>query len=248
MYDYLLGGKDNYAADRQVVQQYLALDPQAPLVSRANRQFGMRAAQFIAEQGIDQFLDLGSGIPTSPPNVHDTVWAVRPSARVVYVDYDPIVVAHSAALRSTSRTTTILADIRQPQHVLEHPNLQQAIDLSKPVGVLMFSVLQGTDDPSAIVAQLALRLAPGSYLSISHMSARSEPAAMAQSQRLIDESGFPPMAFRTDEQVLAMFDGFDLVEPGLVDVRDWRPGQDYPPLRLTLVGGVGRKRGNSAIA
>jgi hypothetical protein len=244
-YDYLLGGKDNFAVDRQVVQMLLSVAPEAPLTARANRAFGKRAVRYIAEQGIRQFIDLGSGIPTTPPSVHETARAVDPSTRVVYVDFDPVVVAHSAALRSVHPgLTTILADIRRPEAILNHPDLRQLIDFTEPVGVVIFSVLDVIDDahdPQGIVAQFRDRMAPGSYLGISHISARSDPDAIAHSHKISRETGFPRVAFRSDDDVLRFFDGFDLVEPGLVDITQWRPEQDAPPFQIRLVGAVARK-------
>ena len=244
-YDYLLGGKDNYEIDRQVTEMLLKVVPEARLTGRANRAFGKRAVRYIAEQGIRQFIDLGSGIPTTPPSVHETARAVDPSIRVVYVDFDPIVVAHSEALRSAQPgLTTILADIRQPEAILAHPGLQALIDFDEPVGVVIFSVLDVIEDkydPVGIVRRFREEMAPGSYLGISHLSARSEPDAIAHAHMISKETGFPAVAFRTDEEVSQFFEGFDLVEPGLVDIREWRPEGDAPRTRIKLVGGVGRK-------
>jgi hypothetical protein len=246
-YDYLLGGKDNYEVDRQAVEMLRIVAPEAPLTARMNREFGKRAARYIAEQGIRQFIDLGSGIPTSPPSVHDAVRSVDPTARVVYVDLDRVVVAHSRALRSIGPgLTTILADIRQPETVLDHPELQAHIDFSEPVGVVIFSVLdvvEDKDNPLGIVRQFRERMAPGSYLGLSHLSARSAPDAIAHTHRISQETGFPAVDFRPDEEVLQFFEGFDLVEPGLVDIREWHPEQDGPQVEIKLVGGVGRKAG-----
>ena len=246
-YDYLLGGKDNYEVDRQAVEMLRKVAPEAPLTARMNREFGKRAARYIAEQGIRQFIDLGSGIPTSPPSVHDAVRGVDPTARVLYVDMDPVVVAHSRALRSIGPgLTTILADIRRPEAVLDHPDLQQQIDFNEPVGVVIFSVLdviEDKDNPLGIVRQFRERMAPGSYLGISHLSARSAPDAIAHTHRISQETGFAAVAYRPDEEVLQFFDGFDLVKPGLTDVREWHPEQDGPEVKIKLVGGVGRKAG-----
>ena len=152
-YDYLLGGKDNYEVDRQAVEMLRMVAPEAPLTARMNREFGKRAVRYIAEQGIRQFIDLGSGIPTSPPSIHDAVRSVDP-AHVVYVDLDPVVAAHSRALRSIGPgLDTILADIRRPEAVLDHPDLQALIDFNQPVGVVIFSVLdviEDKDDPLGI--------------------------------------------------------------------------------------------------
>lgn len=246
-YDYLLGGKDNYEADRQVVEMLRMVAPEASLTGRMNRAFGKRAVRYIAEQGIRQFIDLGSGIPTTPPSVHDAVRSVDPTAHVAYVDLDPVVVAHSRALRSIGPgLTTILADIRRPETVLDHPDLQAHIDFNEPVGVVIFSVLdviEDKDNPLGIVQQFRERMTPGSYLGISHLSARSAPDAVAHTHQISQETGFPAVAFRPDEEVLQFFDGFDLVKPGLVDIREWHPEQDTPQVKIKLVGAVGRKAG-----
>jgi hypothetical protein len=246
-YDYLLGGKDNFEADRQVVEMLRTVAPEASLTGRMNRAFGKRAVRYIAEQGIRQFIDLGSGIPTTPPSVHDAVRSVDPTAHVVYVDVDPVVVAHSRALRSIGPgLTTILADIRRPETVLDHPDLQAHIDFNEPVGVVIFSVLdviEDKDNPLGIFRQFRERMAPGSYLGISHLSARSAPDAVAHTHKISEETGFPAVAFRPDEEVLQFFDGFDLVKPGLVDIREWHPEQDATEVKIKLVGAVGRKAG-----
>ena len=246
-YDYLLGGKDNYEVDRQAVEMLRMVAPEAPLTARMNREFGKRAVRYIAEQGIRQFIDLGSGIPTSPPSVHDAVRSVDPTAHVVYVDVDPVVSAHSRALRSIGPgLDTILADIRRPEAVLDHPGLQALIDFSKPVGVVIFSVLdviEDKDNPLGIFRQFRERMTPGSYLGISHLSARSAPDAIAHTHNISQQTGFPAVNFRPDEEVLQFFDGFDLVKPGLVDIGEWHPEQDAPHVKIKLVGAVGRKAG-----
>ncbi|MGH3907699.1 MAG: SAM-dependent methyltransferase [Pseudonocardiaceae bacterium] len=243
-YDYLLGGKDNFEVDRRIMEMGRAVVPDLPLTARANREFGKRAVQYIAQQGIRQFIDLGSGIPTTPPSVHETARAVHPSVRVVYVDHDPTVVAYSNALRSAEpRLVTILADIRQPDAVLERDDLQALIDFDEPVGVVIFSVLAflgDQDDPFGIVARFRERMAPGSYLGISDLSGRSEPGPIAHTHRISRQTGHPAATFRTDDEMLKFFEGFELVEPGLVDVRHWRPERDVPSLRLKHVGAVGR--------
>lgn len=245
-YDYLLGGKDNYAIDRQVVQMLLQVAPEAPITAKANRAFGTRAVRYIAEQGIQQFVDLGSGIPTTPPSVHETARAVQAEARVVYVDFDPVVVVHSNALRSVyPGTATILADLREPQVILNHPELLAHIDFDQPVGVVIFSVLDVIEekyDPAGIVAQFRDRMAPGSYIGLSHLSARSAEDARQHSRMISEQTGFPQVQFRSDAEVLRYFEGFDLVGPGLVDVTQWHPEQDAPDMKIKLVGAVGRKR------
>jgi hypothetical protein len=244
-YDYLLGGKDNYQIDRDVAEMLLQVAPEAPLTARSNRAFGARAVRYLAEQGIRQFIDLGSGIPTTPPAVHEVVRSVEPEARVVYVDFDPVVVAHSDALRSVHPgLATILADIREPEHILDHPDLLEVIDFGEPVAMSIFSVLdviENRQDPYGIVAKFRERLAPGSYLAISHLSGRSDPAAIEHSAMISQQTGFPWVEFRPDDDVLRFFDGLELVEPGLVDIREWHPERSEPSTKIKLVGAIGRK-------
>lgn len=244
-YDYLLGGKDNFAIDRQVAEMLLTVAPEAPVTARANRAFGARAVRYIAEQGIRQFIDLGSGIPTTPPAVHEVARAVDPSIRVVYIDFDPVVVSHSNALRSVHPgLVTVLADIRQPGVILGHPEVRDIINFDEPVGVVIFSVLDvigDEDDPFRIVAAFRDHMAPGSYLGISHLSARSDADAIAHGHAISEQTGFPRVAFRSDEEVRRFFDGFELTEPGLVDITRWRPTEEAPETKIKLVGGVARK-------
>ncbi|MFG2037893.1 SAM-dependent methyltransferase [Dactylosporangium sp. NPDC048998] len=235
----------NFAVDRQVVQMLLQVAPEAPTTAKTNRAFGKRAVRYIAQQGVRQFIELGSGIPTTPPAVHETVRAVQPDARVVYVDFDPVVVAHSNALRSIGPgLSTVLADIRRPQDILSHPDLMREIDFDQPVGVVIFSVLDVIDDsydPFRIMAQFRDRMAPGSYLGLSHLSERSAQNAREHSHMISKQTGFPEVQFRPDAEVLRFFDGFDLVEPGLVDVTEWYPEEAPPEMSIKLVGAVGRK-------
>jgi hypothetical protein len=244
-YDYLLGGKDNFAIDRQVVEMLRQVAPEAPLTARTNRAFGYRAVRFIAEQGIRQFIDLGSGIPTTPPAVHDAARSAAPTARVVYVDFDPVVVAHSNALRSVHPgLVTILADIRQPGTILNDPELRKYVDFDEPVGIVIFSVLDVIEDkydPWEIVSEFARHMAPGSYLGISHLSGRTAPEAIAHSEMISKQTGFPKVEFRSDDDVLRFFSGFELVEPGLVDITQWRPTEEGSETKIKLVGAVGRK-------
>ncbi|MGH8793283.1 MAG: SAM-dependent methyltransferase [Stackebrandtia sp.] len=247
VYDYALGGKDNFAVDREMLKKLIAVSPETPLIARINKEFGKRAAEYIADQGVKQFVDLGSGIPTTPPSIHETVRGIEPGAKVVYVDNDPIVVAHSRVLRSVDRgTTTILADLRKPEAILDHSELLSHIDFDAPVAVTIFSVLQAVsdeDDPWGIVRTIRERMAPGSYLAISHASTRSDSADMEHVARVAEESGYPPLVFRTDEEIGRFFEGFDVVKPGIFDIRSWRPEEKGPKIGIKLVGGVGRKSG-----
>lgn len=244
-YDYLLGGKDNYEIDRQVANMLLTVAPEAPLTARANREFGARAVRHVARQGVRQFIDLGSGIPTTPPAVHEVAREVDPTIRVVYVDFDPVVVAHSNALRSVHPgLATVLADIRQPEVILSNPTVRDAIDFTQPVGVLIFSVLdviRDDDDPFAIVAAFRDSLPSGSFLAISHLSARSDREAIEHAHAISQQTGFPRVEFRADADVRRFFGDFTLVDPGLVDITQWHPTEQDPATKIKLVGAVGRK-------
>src|SRR6266498_1582061 len=171
MYDYYLGGKDNFPADREAADQALAASPAVRDMARQNRAFLQRVVRFLArDAGIRQFIDIGAGLPTQG-NVHEIAQAITPDARVVYVDNDPIVVVHSDALLAGHNTTAIKADLREPNVILEHPEVREVIDLDQPVAVLLVAVLhflQDADDPVGVVARLRDAMAAGSYLAISH--------------------------------------------------------------------------------
>lgn len=246
VYDYILGGKDNFAVDREMGDKILQAAPDAYISAKLNKEFGRRTTKYAAAQGIRQFIDLGSGIPTTSPSTHDTARAVAMNTNVVYVDHDPIVVAHSQALRDTGPgLETILADLRDPDTVLDNPDLLRHIDFTKPVGLLILSVFQTvspTADAHSIMRRFSRRMAPGSILALSHVSTRSAKSAIDHVHKSAQETGYPPVSVRSDEEILGFFEGFELVEPGLVDIKDWRPGdEEYGSLRLKLVGAVGRK-------
>jgi len=243
IYDYLLGGKDNYAVDRAAAEKVLAVAPDQRRLARANRAFALRAVAAVAGAGVRQFIDLGTGIPTSP-SVHEVATRADPSARVVYVDHDPVVQAHNAALLAgDARVTTIQADIRRPDAILGHPDLLRMIDFAEPVGLLCVAVLHlvaDDEEPAGILARFLDRMAPGSYLVVSQFSADSDPAGMARLRAVAD--GTPVQTyFRSTEEIRAFFGALELLEPGLVSVDEWRPDGITAPTRLKIVGGVGRK-------
>jgi trans-aconitate methyltransferase len=243
IYDYLLGGKDNYEVDRAAAEKVLAVAPDQRRLARANRSFALRAVGVVAGAGVRQFIDLGTGIPTSP-SVHEVAMRADPTARVVYVDHDPVVQAHNAAmLGSHSQVATIQADIRQPDTVLGDPDLMRLIDFTEPVGVLCVAVLHLVRDderPAGILARFLDRMAPGSHLVVSQFAADSDPAGMAQLRAVAD--GTPVQTyFRSTGEIRAFFGGLELLEPGLVSVDEWRPEGITAPTRLKIVGGVGRK-------
>ncbi|GGS95603.1 hypothetical protein GCM10010156_62310 [Planobispora rosea] len=247
IYDYMLGGKDNFAADREAAELVRAALPEAPVMARENRAFLGRAVRFLAEAGIRQFLDLGAGLPTQE-NVHQVAQRVDPKARVVYVDHDPIVLIHGRALLATDGTTAIVqGDMREPQAILEDPRLLELIDFGEPVAVLFVSVLHfitDAEDPHGIVASFRDRMAPGSYLVISHGSGGVRPEDEEKAQAVYDRAT-SQAANRSPEEIRRLFDGFDLVEPGLVPVASWRPDREpedrWDGPRLDILAGVGRK-------
>jgi S-adenosyl methyltransferase len=252
MYDAYLGGRDNYAADREAVRQILRDFPEVRAIARANRAFMQRAVRFLAgEAGIRQFIDIGTGIP-SAGNVHEVAGQAAPGTRVVYVDNDPIVHVHANALLTGSGSTSIvLADLRDPEGILGDPKLRGLIDFTEPVALLLVAILHfiEAEDPAGIVATLREALPPGSYLVLSHGTADFHPPGVAGQAAVGYEHATAPLVLRGFEQVSAFFDGFDLVEPGLVQAPLWRPdGRPPRPRDLAKLGiyaGVGRKVGTS---
>lgn len=248
IYDYLLFGKDNFAVDRAAADKLMQsrLDPRR--LSLANRGFLLRAVRFLAQQGISQYLDLGSGLPTSP-SVHEVAREIIPGARVVYVDHDPIVVAHNDALLATrDGVITIRADVRNPDAILGHEALASCIDFSRPVAVLLLSVLHfisQEEDAPGIIARFRKRMAPGSYLAISlGTSDGADPEMLAEATQTYAGARMP-FTLRSRAQITDLFDGFDLVEPGVVSLPEWRPDRntDRTPLNGPTVGGVARLAG-----
>ena len=253
VYDFLLGGKDNYEVDRQMAKMALTVAPDAPEAAWANREFLRRTVRYLTkEAGIRQFLDIGSGLPTQG-NVHEIAQSIAPGTRVVYVDHDPIVLVHGRALLAVDATTTVVeADVREPEAILDHPEVKQLLDFDRPVGLLLFAILHhlaDEDDPWGIARRLVARLAPGSYVAISHFhnpgEALPEVSQQAYSAEKIFNETLGTGRWREREEVLAYFDGLELLEPGLVPLPEWRPEADDhadPGITYhTFVGGVGRK-------
>lgn len=243
IYDYLLGGTDNYAVDRAVAERVLAVAPDQRRLARANRAFVIRAVRVLAGAGLRQFIDLGTGFPTSP-SVHEAARAAGPSARVVYVDRDPLVHAHiTARLAGDDRVASVQADIRLPGDVLGHPDVTRLIDFGQPAVLLCAAVLHlvpDADGPEAIVARYRDRVCAGSHLVLSQFAGDSDAEAMAALHAVA--AGTPVETyFRPRPEILRFFGGFELLPPGLTDVQRWRPDNDAPPTRLKIAGGVGRK-------
>ena len=216
IYDFLLGGDTNFAADRAAAGQIMTAVPEIKDAAWANRGFHQRAASWLAEQGIRQFIDIGSGLPTVG-NTHQVVQRVHPDARVVYVDNDPLVEVHSQALLAPGGTTTvILGDLRDPEHVLGHPEMRRLIDFSEPAGLLLTGVLMFVSDgsdPYGLVARYVRALAPGSYLSLSHLSADQKPERAVAGFRAVFDTATEQLYFRSKDEVARFFSGLELVPP-----------------------------------
>jgi len=247
LYDYFLGGQHNFAADRELARRLLEAEPNARYIVAENRAFLGRAVRFLLAAGIGQFLDLGSGIPTQE-NVHEIAQRGNPAARVIYVDNDDVAVAHSKhLLRDIQGAAVVHADLRDPGSVAGHPGVTALIDFSRPVALLMVTVLHfvpDADDPAGVVAKFADVLAPGSFLAISHATHEAAPGRAAQVQELYKSSSASAHP-RTRAEIMALFAGFELVEPGLVFLPSWRPDGAEPeqPERAWFYAGVGRKVG-----
>jgi SAM-dependent methyltransferase len=252
VYDYLLGGKDNFAADREAARKGLQANPDSRIPPRENRLFLRRAVRFLAEQGIDQFLDIGTGIP-SAPNVHHVAQRVDARARIVYVDNDPIVLAHARALLTShpeGRTAYIDADLRDVGTILGAPELKDALDLDRPVGLLLFAILHfvgDEHDPWRIVERLLDALPVGSYLALSHLTGDFRPEAWAQVEEVYRRQGVT-MKVRSRPEIERFFGGLEMVDPGLCVLPAWRPEPRDPaeePLpsdaQVSVYGGVARK-------
>jgi len=253
VYDFFLGGKDNFAVDRQTAEMVLKIAPDAPEAAKANREFLQRVVRYLAEEaGIRQFLDIGSGLPTEG-NVHEIAQASAPGAQVVYVDNDPIVLAHGRALLAEDESTTVVrADLRNPEEILNHPVVREFIDFEQPVGLLLFAILHhlGDDEePGSIATRLIQALPAGSHVVISHFhnpgAERPEVSAQATAAEKIFNETLGTGRWRTGEEILAYFGDLELVEPGLVPLPEWRPepGDHAEPgiTYYTFVGAVARK-------
>ncbi|MBV1946741.1 SAM-dependent methyltransferase [Streptomyces sp. BV129] len=248
MYDYYLGGSHNFEVDREAARKAMEFLPGLPRIMQANRAFLRRAVRFAAEQGIDQFLDIGSGIPTFG-NVHEIAQTARPGARVVYVDHDPVAVAHSqAVLAGNADAGVVAADLRKPQEILTSPEAARLIDLDRPVALLLVAVLhflEDADDPHRAVAELRTALAPGSLLILTHASFEGIPLPEERAEGAVDvyRDIRNPLVMRSREEIARFFDGFELVEPGLVHPPQWRPEaapEDEDGFAFSGFAGVGR--------
>jgi hypothetical protein len=249
-YDYFLGGSHNFAADRAFAHQVRELVPWVPNVARLNRSFLWRVVRFMLDSGIRQFLDLGSGIPTVG-NVHEIAQRRATDARVVYVDYEPVAYQHARALLADNPHATIIqADIRDPETILNHPETRELLDFSEPLGLLMVGVLLfiGPDDqPGQLVSAYRRKLAPDSYLAISHLADENAPPQLRdQVATLVAAYGQANehLYVRTRDAVTAWFESMEMVEPGVTFLPDWRPedtGEAADVARVLGYGGVARQ-------
>jgi SAM-dependent methyltransferase len=253
MYDYFLGGCHNFAVDRKTADLLERVYPGARITAHANRGFLRRAVRHLASQGIDQFLDLGSGVPTAG-NVHEIAQATHPDARVVYIDIEPVAVkAAQRLLAGNPNASAFRADLRDTQAILKHPEVGSMLDLSRPVGVLMMSVLHfvpDSDDPAGVIRDYRDAIMPGSFLALSHSTdapARADDVAQSDLDGILDvfTSSGSPATLRPPTELEGFFDGFELLEPGVVPVFDWRPEDPDEFVgsrdRIPFSGGVGRK-------
>ncbi|MEH1129981.1 SAM-dependent methyltransferase [Micromonospora sp. CPCC 206061] len=248
VYDYFLGGSHNFAIDREMAQRLVAVKPDVAEIMRANRAFLRRAVQHLVGVGVRQFLDLGSGVPTVG-NVHEIAQRSAPDARVVYVDVDPIAVAHSTAmLEDNPLAGVVRADLRDTETVLGHPVVGKLIDFAEPVALLVVGVLHQLpgDEPLAAIRRYRDQLGPGSYLALTQVT---QDGRRRERTELLKETfdggyanGADVMTMRTRPEVLAFFEEFELIEPGLVFVANWRPEVEVPdPERLSTYAAVGRR-------
>ncbi|MGH3564528.1 MAG: SAM-dependent methyltransferase [Pseudonocardia sp.] len=254
VYDFYLGGSHNFESDRTFAHTVLAVFPDLPRIVQENRAFLRRAVLYLCHQGVDQFLDLGSGIPTAE-NVHEVVHRANAAARVVYVDHDPVAVTHSRELlRDNDRAVAIAGDLREPRRILDDAVTYGHLDLDRPLAVLLVSVLHfvgGEDDPVELIAEYMDPAAPGSYLVLSHARSDGQRGA-AEAQKIYNQSRSPnPMWMRSRSEIEGLFGDLPMIEPGVVPIPRWRPdpadddsddadapvvGDDYPGL-----AGVGRR-------
>jgi hypothetical protein len=247
VYDYWLGGKDNYAADRELAEAIMRVIPGMRDMARANRAFLGRAVRYLVrETGVRQFLDIGTGLPTAG-NTHEVAQGIDPQCRVLYVDNDPIVLVHARALMTShteGRTDFIQADLRDPRAILAHPTLSATLDLTQPVGLMLVAILMlvtDDDDPHGVVSTLLDALPAGSHLALTHATADFDAAAPIAAVAAAAHSGIT-LVPRTQAEVTRFFDGLEPVEPGVTPVLGWRPEKPVPDLNAAYYwAGIGRK-------
>ncbi|NLU69467.1 SAM-dependent methyltransferase [Streptomyces sp. HNM0574] len=251
VYDYILGGKNHYRADEAAGDAMVEVWPALPVHMRANRAFMHRAGRYLArEKGIRQFLDIGTGLPTSP-NLHEVVQETAPDSRVVYVDNDPIVLNYARALLDSTpegRTAYVHADMRDPEAILDSPDFRRTLDPDEPVALTVIGILHfihPSDDDHGLIQRLLDPLPPGSYLAATIGTADFAPEEVGRVAERYAAEGMP-MVLRTHAEATAFFDGLELVDPGVVQVHKWRPGPDDEPVRdadIAMYGALARKPG-----
>jgi hypothetical protein len=253
VYDYFVGGKDNFAADRDFANKILEVSPKASFAAQVNRDFLRRVVRLMAEAGIDQFLDLGSGLPTQG-NVSEVAHEINPKAHIVYVDNDPMVYIHGKALLADAVSVEIInADVRSPAEILADPTVLSLIDFGRPVGLLMLAILhhlEDSDNPAAVAARFRDAVPPGSFLAITsfHMPGPELPELRAitiENEKVV-AGGLGSGRWREDEELLTWFGDWELLPPGLVSLQDWRPAADAvidkDEVYHSFYGGVARKK------
>jgi SAM-dependent methyltransferase len=249
MYDYYLGGKDNFASDRDAAEKALEIAPQIRLAARQNRAFMGRAVRHLAETGIRQFLDVGTGLPTQS-NVHEVAKDAAADARVVYADNDPVVLTHGRAILGGAENVHIVhADLRRPEEILDSSEVHERLDFDRPIAILLVAIvhfLQDADDPEAIVARFRAALPAGGYLVLSHVSGEALPQSVPGVTEVYKHSTTPIVA-RSQDRIAGFFADLELLEPGLVNVAQWRPDSEESKRiaeryqRPYFLAGVGRK-------
>lgn len=246
VWDYFLDGAHNFAVDRRVAAEAIKFKPDLPDLARAVRLFLRHSVRLMAQAGIDQFIDVGAGLPTVG-NVHEVAASVNPLARIAYVDRDPVAVAHSRAiLAGNDQVAAVAGDVRDPAGFLDAPELTRLIDFDRPVGLLLCAVLHfvaDDADPGGRVATLVDMLVPGSYLAIQHATHDAQPASTIQMLQYWNSQAPEPMTWRTHADIAAFFEGFTLIEPGLVELTRWLPDEpaDADPARFASYAGIGHK-------
>ncbi|TGA96618.1 SAM-dependent methyltransferase [Streptomyces sp. MZ04] len=249
IYDYYLGGSHNFEVDRDAARRAMDFMPGLPKIMQANRAFMRRAVRFAVDEGITQFLDIGSGIPTFG-NVHEVAQGADPDARVVYVDHDPVAVAHSrAVLEGNDRAGIVAADLRKPVDILGSSEVKGLLDLERPVALLLVAVLHFVEDaydPYTAVAELRDALAPGSVIVLTHASYEGIPIPAEQAGQTVGvyKDIRNPLIMRSRDEIARFFEGYDMVEPGLVPMPHWRPDtspEEEDPYAFSGFAGVGRK-------
>jgi hypothetical protein len=249
MYNYYLGGKENYAVDQEAAQAVVRVLPEVLDIVRENRAFMQRAVRYlVGEAGIRQIIDIGTGIPAAGI-VHEVAQHIDPGVRVAYVDNDPIVhVRASALLTGQGRTGLVLADLRDPRAIVDHPDVRELIDFDKPAALLLAAIVHFITDqegPGQIIATFRDALAPGSYLALSHCTADFHDQATVDATTQVYAKAASPLVPRSHAEIAALLDGWDLIEPGLVQVPMWRPDGELPGSgelqKISIYGGVGRR-------